>query len=190
VVFTTVCVALAAAAHAWMSGSPLPVWVVLVGVVLVFGTSRLAAGSERSLAAIGALMGVDQAVLHVAFAGAQQHATTVAAMPGMPSPAMPMPGMAMPGMGAAAVGMTPGMLLAHGVAALVCAWWLRRGEAMVHTLAGAVGAWFAAGLRLAVLGRRPVVSRPAASAGAWSAPTVAAGGLLRFAVARRGPPRL
>jgi hypothetical protein len=209
VVFTTVCVALAAAAHTWMSGSALPVWAVLVGTALVFGTARLAAGSERSLAAIGTLMGLDQTILHFAFTAAQQHATAVAAlpgsasppgtgqtqmpgmpgMPGMPSAGMSIPGMTMPTMSATTLRMTPGMLLAHAAAALLCAWWLRRGEAMVHSLASAVAAWVAEGLHMTVLGRRPVVSRPVAC-GVWSAPTVSAGGLLRFTVARRGPPRI
>jgi hypothetical protein len=115
VVFTTVCVALAAAAHTWMSGSALPAWVVLAGIALLFGTARLAAGSERSLAAIGTLMGVDQTILHLAFTAAQRQAAGVVTMAGSASPfgtgGAQMP--AMPGMAATALRMTPGMLLAH-----------------------------------------------------------------------------
>ncbi|HEV2635255.1 MAG TPA: hypothetical protein VGX23_08915 [Actinocrinis sp.] len=175
-----------------MSGSSLPAWVLLVGTVLVFGTARLASGSERSLAAIGSLMGLDQTVLHFAFAAAQQHAAMVGAMPampGMPLSAMPVPGMAMPGMSSVtAVRMTPGMLLAHALAALLCTWWLRCGEAMAHSLVRAVATWFAEGPHIAVLGGRPVAPRPPVG-GAWNAPAVPTGGLLHFAVTRRGPPR-
>ena len=128
-----------------------------------------------------------------------------APLPGMSSiPAVPTGGFQMPGMpgmpgmnGTAGLGlvgsaaqmrMTPGMLAVHVVAALVCAWWLRRGEVTVHALVGAIAAWIADRFRLPqTAGARPVLAgRPACVRAAG--PTRPGVGLLRFALARRGPP--
>jgi hypothetical protein len=111
---------------------------------------------------------------------------TMPPMPGMTG----MTGMAgMSGMtGAAAqMRMTPGMLAAHALAALVCAWWLRRGESTVHALVGTVAAWIADRLRLPRPGRPPIPAAPAFRLPAGG-PIRPATVLLRFAVARRGPP--
>ncbi len=67
--------------------------------------------------------------------------------------------------------MSAGMLLGHALAALVCAWWLRRGEAAVHSLARGAAHWiverFAVPVHaVPVAGRRRVTLRiePAALA--------------------------
>lgn len=116
----------------------------------------------------------------------------------------PVPGMQMPGMSGmqmpsghltgsqmAAMHMTPGMFAVHAVAALICAWWLRRGEVSVHALAGVVAAWIAERFWLP----RPASLHPAVSGLAnrhfsGTGPIRPTTGLLRFVLARRGPPPL
>jgi hypothetical protein len=110
----------------------------------------------------------------------------MAAMPSMPGMPSPMSGMGLSA-AAAQMRMTPGMLAAHAVAALICAWWLRRGEATVHALVGAVAAWIADRFRLPQPGPRPVaVGLQGRVRGI--APALPPFRLLRFALARRGPP--
>jgi hypothetical protein len=93
--------------------------------------------------------------------------------------------------GAAAHRMTPGMLAAHIVAALVAAWWLRHGEAAAWSLARALATRVT--LPLGWLNRLATPTVP------WTPPSSARavfdvpdrpgpGVLLRFIVARRGPP--
>ena len=212
-VFTAVCVLLAVAAHTWMSGAAIPLWAVGAGLLPVFATARLMAGRERSLGTILTLMGLDQTALHALFDVAQQHAAAAATMvtspaarivmmPSVPLPganAMPavsmagMAGMQMSGMGmsgaAAPMRMTPGMFAVHAVAALVCAWWLRRGEATVHAVVGAVAAWISDRFRLPQPGSRTGV--PAGlefCSRQGTEPTRPPTGMLRFVLARRGPP--
>ena len=214
-VFTAVCVCLAVAAHSWMSGAAIPPWAVLAGSVPVFATARLAAGRERSLGTILLLMGLDQTALHLLFENAQSHASgmsgalpvvspiSTAAMPGMQMPGMPgasgtpvMPmmqaaGSHLTGSQMAAMHMTPGMFAMHAVAALICAWWLRRGETSVHALAGVVAAWIAERIWLP----RPGSSQPTMPGLAnhrisGTGPIRPTTGLLRFVLARRGPPPL
>lgn len=221
-VFTAVCVGLAVAAHTWMSGARVPLWAVLAGLVPVFATARMAAGRERSLGSILALMAVDQTALHLLFGAAQQHAAAVAgavgtmtvspaaiivqlppaplpgmtSIPAVPAAALSMPdmgGMNMPGMGpsstAAPMHMTFGMFAAHAIAALICAWWLRRGEATVHELFAAVAAWIADRFLLPPFGQpAPITAGPAAARPRSTSPRRPAAAFLRFAVARRGPP--
>ncbi|HEV2638086.1 MAG TPA: hypothetical protein VGX23_23255 [Actinocrinis sp.] len=216
-VFTAVCVALAVAAHTWMSGERIPLWAVLAGLLPVFVVARLAAGRERSLAAILTLMGLDQTALHYLFTAAQQHADSaanaaglvtvspaaivvqlpLAPLPGMTSiPAVPaslmnMPGMTgMPGMPSpAAMHMSAAMFVAHALAATVCAWWLRRGEAAVHEVFGTLAAWIADLLRLPVLTQHAALTAgPPSARPRETAPSRPVATFLRFAVARRGPP--
>lgn len=200
-VFAAVCVCLAAGAHLWMSGAPIPLGAVLTGFAAVYVAARLGAGRERSLGAIVVLMGVAQTGLHLLFTAAQQAAAAQSAassavvapaavivqLPSVPLPgttaasaaaaavasmgAMPgMPGMssggagtlgAMPSMtGSSMPGgmqMTTGMLAAHAVAALVCAWWLRRGEAALHTLVRTAARWVRRRVALPPLTAAPLV---------------------------------
>jgi hypothetical protein len=160
--FTAVCVGLGAAAHLYMSSTPIPSWAVLTATAVVYGAARMAtAGRERSLLSITALMGVAQVFLHLLFSFAQNVAVTeantvvsgnavIVQLPSVALPGAAQTGMAlsssssmpsMPGMdmssGAAsyaygAMHMGPGMLMAHAAAALICSWYLRRGEAALH----------------------------------------------------------
>jgi hypothetical protein len=188
-VFTAVCVCLAFAAHRWMSGAGVPPWALLVGTALVFVTARAAAGRERSLPAILTLVGLDQIALHLLFEAAQQHAAAVsmaASMPGMQMPGMTGSGMTGSGV-ATPMQMTPGMLAAHALSALVCAWWLRRGEASAHALVRAIAAWIADRIHLPLLGAYTIAVGPARRL-RRTGPILPRIRLIRFALARRGPP--
>ena len=154
--FTAVCLGLGVAAHRAMSDAAVPSWAVAVAGAGVYASARLGARRECRLPGIMALMGVLQVALHLLFAFAQSAAATHSSamsmsmsMPAMPMPAdTSMPGMSMPAdtpmlmpgssMSVVHGGMRmgAGMLVAHAVAAAICAWWLRRGEAALHALVG------------------------------------------------------
>jgi len=145
-VFAVVCVALGAGAHRAMSGSSIPAWALATACAGAYAPARYAAGrGEMGFRAIAALMGSLQLAFHLLFSYAQHIGASsssgpmMAGMQGMSMPdGMSMPaGMAMPGMATASpMHMTLGMLLGHVVAALLCAWWLRCGEAALHDLLG------------------------------------------------------
>jgi hypothetical protein len=146
--FTAVCLGLGVAAHRAMSGAAIPPWAVVLGGIGVYTPARLGSRRERGLMEITLLMGVLQIALHLLFAYAQDTAASATqmsqmSMPGMSMPAgtsMSMPGMRMPTAGAG-MRMSAGMLIGHALAALVCAWWLHRGEAAVHALARGAAHW-------------------------------------------------
>lgn len=172
--FTAVCVALAMAAHRAMSDTPVPAWALVAGALGVFAAARIGAGRERGPVGIALVMVVFQIALHLLFGYAQDLAKvgTPVSMPTMPMPAgssMPMPAasaavrtMSMPG-GGAGMDMGTGMLFAHALAALICAWWLHRGEAAVHELALGAADLVVAGLLVPLLAGcrvEPGVRRP------------------------------
>ena len=148
--FTAVCLGLGVAAHRAMSDAPIPPWAIVLAGIGVYTPARLGTRRERGLLEIALLMGVLQIAVHLLFAYAQDQAASAAqlsmsqtSMPGMSMPAgtsMPM-SMPMPGGTGAGMRMSAGMLLGHVLAALVCAWWLRRGEASVHALARGAAHW-------------------------------------------------
>lgn len=144
--FTAVCTGLAVAAHRAMSGAPIPPWAIVLGGIGVYAPARIGARRERGLAEITLMMGVLQVALHLLFAYAQDIETAAACCAGMSMPAgtsMSMPGsMTMPMSGAGdGMRMSAGMQLWHALAALVCAWWLRGGEAAVHALICGAARW-------------------------------------------------
>jgi hypothetical protein len=170
-VFTAACVGLGVLAHRMMSGTAVPVWAMLIGAAGVFGVARFGSRRECGLPGIAVVMGAVQVGLHLLFGYAQGLAGSTASavsapaasgsgstmpmsMPGMAMPAggslpmsgmpaMPMPAIpvhAVPGDGAG-MHMGAGMLLAHALAALACAWWLHRGEAAVHELSRSAAHW-------------------------------------------------
>jgi len=190
-VFTAVCLGLSAGVHQAMSGAPIPGWSLVLGGAGVYVLARLGAGRERGLAAIAVLMGSLQLVLHLLFAAAQT-AAAASAMPGMSMPAMTMPqGVSMPGMPATGRELTPWMIVAHATAALVCAWWLRRGEAAVHGVMRGVTARLSVRLRppaivcVVVVRTAPILR----TCRAWPAVALLRSQwLLRGARVLRGPP--
>ncbi|GAA4383381.1 hypothetical protein GCM10023088_50210 [Actinomadura verrucosospora] len=185
VVFATVCATLATLGHALAGGAAVPAWAALTGFGAVLGVTLVLAGHERSLATIlGGLLG-GQFALHTLFtaATAPHHAPAAhAAMTGAAEP------VAVP---AAHGGNGLAMTLAHCTAALVAAWWLRRGERAAWSLARRVAALADRPIRLllALLAVEPAEppARPLRTAPAAAAVT-ATGRALRHQVVRRGPP--
>ncbi|MEY9935347.1 hypothetical protein ABH926_010028 [Catenulispora sp. GP43] len=204
-VFAALCVLVGAVGHDAFSVGAIPLWALLVGGGAVFLVAAPLTHRERGLPTIVVLMAAVQLGLHQLFAAAQAGSDHMSmpmamAMPprgefwcGHTEPAgvtQAMHNVAVPTMAAAPQhSMTGGMLAAHVGAALVAAWWLRSGEAAVWSLARTLGLALIAPLVLLV-----------AALGAWTPPRRAAtlvtgtparvgpGRLLRFDVARRGPP--
>ncbi|WP_433330392.1 hypothetical protein [Spirillospora sp. CA-294931] len=167
--FATVCVALATTGHALTSTAPVPGWAVGVAFCGVLAVALGLSGHERSLPTIfgGLLFG--QFAVHSLYAGASGASPVEHHVPSVPS---------------AGHGSGAGMTLAHVVAAVVAAWWLRRGERTAWSLVR----------RAASLGVRPLlavdvvlpVPRPCPPPAEPARPVGRA--LLRHQVVRRGPP--
>lgn len=199
-IFTAVCLGLGAGAHRAMSGSPIPAWALVVGGVGAYLPARYAAGrGERGLLAIVGLMGALQVAFHLLFSYTQELASAKSpsgSMPGMSmSPGMQMPaGTSMPGMPAASSAIMPamhmslGMLLGHALAALMCAFWLRRGEAAVHAVIRS--AFFRLhGLWVVVVIAAPPVDRVPRAGRIAPLPLTLRSQWLRGTLAQRGPPQ-
>ncbi|WP_433475215.1 MFS transporter [Spirillospora sp. CA-142024] len=188
VVFATVCVTLATLGHVLAGGTGVPAWAAMAGFVAVLGVTLMLAGHERSLATIlGGLLG-GQFALHTLFTAAADpmahHTPAVhAAMTSGMGADAPVPA----GHGGNGVVMT----LAHCVAALVAAGWLRHGERAAWTLARRVAAAADRPIRLllALFAVEPAEppARPRRTAQTATAVT-GAGRALRHHVVRRGPP--
>ncbi|MFC5747306.1 MFS transporter [Actinomadura rugatobispora] len=182
VAFAAVCVTLATLGHTLTSTAAVPLWAIAAGFGGVLAVTLALAGHERSLATIlGGLLG-GQFALHSLYAAAtapplpadpaaveRHHA--VASLPGHES--------------------SLAMTLAHVVAAVVSAWWLRRGERAAWTLARRVMVLAGRPLRvlLALLGAEPAAPAPRTPVVRAVVPAASAGGVLRHQVVRRGPPR-
>ncbi|MEV6055088.1 hypothetical protein [Streptomyces sp. NPDC052107] len=175
-VFAVLCVLLAAGGHAMATGMAPPVWVQAAGFVPVFAVGCLLGGRERSLVAIGTGTLAAQGGLHLVFHAVEPHHA-----------AMVMHGMRMV---QAPHALTPNATAAHAGAALLLAWWLRRGEVALWSL-----------LRWAVAFVPGLAAWRQVAGGVWRAPAGPglvrrAGGeswalrqvRLRYAVHRRGPP--
>jgi hypothetical protein len=144
-VFAAVCVGLTAAGHVWMSGETVPLWSVALAFALLTGAGYALAGRQRGFLSISALMLVGELGQHLLFSAAQG-ATTVTTS-ATSAPALPkfLSGRAVPssdwicGMASSASSSGMGMrghdavsmVAAHAAAGLLCAWWLRCGEAAV-----------------------------------------------------------
>jgi hypothetical protein len=201
--FAAVCLGLGAAAHLAMSGAAIPTWALVAGGVMAYVPARYVAGrGERGLLGITAVMGSLQVALHLLFSLAQNAAGTTRTSGSIPGTAMPagmrMPaGMSMPGSAAsvptASAGvnmhMGPGMLVGHAVAALVCAWWLWRGEAAVHALIRSAS-FRLRELWVPVMFAVPPADRTVFSGWVASRPQTLRSQWLRGALALRGPPSL
>lgn len=200
-VFAALCVLVGALGHDAFSAGTIPLWAPAVGFLATFLFAQLFTRRERGLPTILVLMGVVQVALHHLFGLAQR----------LSANATPMR-MAMPPRGAWWCGhdepsgvtqamthaatmppsqhtMTAGMWAAHIAAALFAAWWLRRGEAAVWALGRALALALIAPLVLLVVALVPWAPPRSAAAPITAAPRrIGPGRLLRFAVARRGPP--
>jgi hypothetical protein len=167
VVFATVCLGLAITGHMTVSGAPVPPLAAAGGLLGLTVAGIALAGAERSLPTIlvGLLGG--QFLLHALFTAAQQGQHLAH---GHPMPASS---------GGAA------MTAVHVAAAVVSAWWLRRGERAVWSLAKRLAA---------VVIRRVLLPAPAHVRTPPSPLTTVIGAIgpretvLRHVLVRRGPP--
>ncbi|MFL6116076.1 MAG: hypothetical protein ACJ786_32695 [Catenulispora sp.] len=205
-VFAAVCVLVGAVGHDAFSASAIPLWALFVGGLATFLVAQPLTRRERGLPAILVLMGVVQLGLHYLFELAQRLSANAAPM----RMAMPLPprgawwcghdepsGVTQAMLHAAGTPpmhhtMTAGMGISHVAAALIASWWLRRGEAAVWSLGRALALALITPLVLLVV---------ALVAGRWTPPRrvaavtvgnpprgIGPGRLLRFDLARRGPP--
>ncbi|MGI5468384.1 hypothetical protein [Streptomyces sp. CA-132043] len=219
--FAAVCVTLAAAGHAVMSGHGIPPGALGAALAVVGAAAWLAAGRQRGLPAITGGVLTVQAALHLAFAAAQgsgvgapmtcgmsgtagtHGATGTHGAPGMHGMTGPhdMAGMhaghdmaGMSGGGAAMgaghdmTGMSAGMTAAHLLAALLCALWLRYGEAAFFQLLRCVAAPAFRALRLLVVICRGPAPERRTRVPARTRPRVPRWELIADTVSRRGPP--
>lgn len=188
VLFAAVCVGLATAGHSAVAQEGISLWVAGAGFTGVLLITRMLAGVERSMATIlGCLLGAQYA-LHSLFTATARHAahTAAACAPGAGTHAHHTPHLL-------AGTHTPHrltMTAAHVAAAVIAAWWLRRGERAVWGLARRVAAVAAARLRtlfsLLSPGSPAYGSRPG-TAGRHE-PVWPGGSALRHTMAGRAPP--
>jgi hypothetical protein len=188
VVFATVCVTLATSGHVLASGTTIPLWAVLTGFGAVLGVTLMLAGHERSLGTIlGGLLG-GQFALHALFTGATAPAQAAHGpaghQPGMSDAVMACSDFVAP---VAHAANATTMTLAHTVAAIVAAWWLRRGERAAWSLARRV-AWAAERPIRLLLAAEPAEAPPLFPVFPAAAAVPAVGRILRHQVVRRGPP--
>lgn len=169
VVFATVCVGLAITGHTMAAPGSVPAVAAIGGLVAMTAIGAVLGGHERSFPTIliGLLGG--QFMLHAMFVAAQQ------------------------GQYLAHGGVAPrspnhtAMSLAHVVAAVVSAWWLRRGERATWGLAR----WIATALMRPIRALRPAPVTALARHRHRPVPDGIArprAALLRHVVVRRGPP--
>ena len=132
-VFAAMCVVLAAFGHALAAHAALAATTVGQAWCAVFAASCLAAGRERGFAPIAVFMLGAQALLHDWFHAAQLQPTGTPCVSAVDLPAgVNVPqlcGPLMPGWAASAL-----MVGVYVLAALLCAWWLARGEAALFAL--------------------------------------------------------
>ncbi|MEO5874657.1 MAG: MFS transporter, partial [Streptosporangiaceae bacterium] len=116
-VFSAVCVILTSAGHLAADGTLMEPWAVVGGFLGLLAFSVILSDHERSLPTImGGLVG-GQFTLHALFTATERddHHTVVRV--------------------AADGGLSPAMVAAHLLAAVLSAWWLRRGERAAWALA-------------------------------------------------------
>ncbi|MCP3817486.1 hypothetical protein NLX86_04840 [Streptomyces sp. A3M-1-3] len=182
-VFAAVCVALAAVGHSYMSAHDIPIGALFAAFAVTGTAAWLAGGRRRGIPSIGAGLLAVQGALHLIFGTAQPHQDAHAphAHTGMASETLTT---------GAASHSSAGMLVAHLLAALVCALWLAGGEAAAFRLARTLGTLAFAPLRLLLLSSvRIRVPEAPHLVRAEARPTPRIHGvLLAHTLSRRGPP--
>jgi hypothetical protein len=179
--FAAACAGLAALGHL-AGGGGLDRSASLVGFLLVLGPALALTGRERTFASIVPATAASQVVLHILLMRAAGH-PLVAARPdtvAMDGGGEPMAHSGVPGLG---------MLLMHAVSVLVTSAWLEWGEARLCALVRVLAGWVLRPLVFLLVfaaGRSPGVRRPVPRGRADERAPVQA--VLRYAVARRGPP--
>ncbi|GAA1957880.1 hypothetical protein [Catenulispora subtropica] len=200
-VFAALCVLVAALGHDSFSASTIPLWALFVGGLSVFLLAQLFTRRERGLPTILLLMGGVQFGLHNLFGLAQRLAADSTPMPmamgprgawwcGHDEPSGVTQAMLhAAGMPPSQHTMTAGMWASHIVAAVVAAWWLRRGEAAVWALGRALALALITPLILLAAVLTPWTPPRRVAPVVGSVPDrLGPGRFLRFTLARRGPP--
>ncbi|WP_190232869.1 hypothetical protein [Streptomyces avicenniae] len=215
--YATVCVVVSGLGHVLSAGDGLPPSSVAVAFAVTCGAGWWLAGAGRDLRLIAGVSALGQAALHAVFSGL--HPLPPAA-PAAPRPvtlpaqghehghghhgghshlhdpygpgAAPDPAAAepfVPLLDGAYAG--AGMVLAHGLAGLLCGWWLWRGEAAVRQTARSVALFLYAPLRAVERARTGVPPLPRVSPPPAPRPARRPRDLLALhGVSRRGPPSL
>ncbi|WUH98772.1 hypothetical protein OHR68_35535 [Spirillospora sp. NBC_00431] len=181
--FAATCAGLATLGHL-AGGGAFDRSAALTGFLLVLGPAVALTGRERSLASIVPATAVAQIVLHVLLVRAAAGHPAMAARPDVAAggPADVTHHGGVPGMG---------MLLMHAVSVLVTSAWLEWGETRLCALVRVLAGWVLRPLVFLLLcaaGRFPRRPRPAPRGPADKRPSGQV--VLRYAVARRGPPRM
>lgn len=174
-VFAAVSVGVSANGHTFYSGHDIPLTGTLIGGALMLAIGWALARRERSGGIILGWMLWGQLALHLIFAMTEgrtgSHATHLAADVGENTGADP----------------TLGMLAAHLGAALICALWLRRGEAAAFRLARQLRTLLAGMFRIGIA--PPTVPCPPWTGQCRDNGTILAPRTVpQYAVSRRGPP--
>ncbi|MCL6298901.1 hypothetical protein ACFXN2_08525 [Streptomyces kronopolitis] len=198
--FTALCVTLSATGHVLLSRVPLPLPLVAALSVGVFAVAYVLAGRERGFGCVAALLVPLELAADAVFDAGQLACYGPAGGPvtgplrslgvevlcntgNVGTPLAPVPGQPQ------APAATWLLLLAHIAVGLLAALWLRRGEAAVARLAGAVTAFAFRPLLLAVaVVRALLVPRRPEFRPVWTEPVARAVPLLVHCVVRRGPP--
>lgn len=181
--FAATCAGVAALGH-MAGGGAFDRSAALAGFFLLLGPAFALTGRERSLAAIVPATAVSQIVLHVLLMRAAAGYPLMAARPDTVvggSGDMPHHG-GVPG---------AGMLLMHAVSVLVTSAWLEWGEARLCALVRVLASWVLRPLLFLLLfaaGRFPDRPRPIPRGRAVEPPLGQV--VLRYALARRGPPQV
>ncbi|MCO8305899.1 hypothetical protein [Streptomyces sp. RKCA744] len=206
--FTALCVTLSSASHVLLSRVPLPLGTVAALSVAVFALAYALAGRERGFWSIAALLIPLELAADTIFTTGQQACYGESGGPvagslrsmgvtvlcgggdlGGPLPGVSQNGVATP-LAATVNSATPWLLLAaHVAVGLLASAWLRRGEAAVGRLLGALAAFAFRPLLLAAAVRaaafRPLRPAPRPARPVRPAPALP---LLMHSVVRRGPP--
>ncbi|MFB6436577.1 hypothetical protein ACFCVY_07305 [Streptomyces sp. NPDC056411] len=200
-VFAVVCVTTAALGHALMSAHPLPRWALVVAWGITGPMAWWLAGRERGGLVVTGSTVMAQLGLHALLDLAQTCPGGTAGMANMTD----MPSHATAHLGHLAVAHgdmsqlplahsghgTPGMFLAHALAAVVCGLWLWRGEAAAFRLTRSAAAALFAPLLLVLTTLGWAAPKPPPRPVADSGHVVRLPGvLLHHILSRRGPPRL
>ena len=174
VVFTAVCVLLAALGHGLAHGTAPDAAAVLAGAGAVGLVAARFTDRERSLPQITIGLAAAQLGLHALFNAIQ--APVHHHSPGMVmADADPLLGASVP------------MWLAHAAAGLLAAWWLRGGERLLWAASRRVIAALASPFRAVTMVRPVAVHTVPLGWSAW-APSSPGAVVLRHSVVRRGPP--
>jgi len=188
-IFAALCVVTTALGHALMSGDDLPGWAVGYSFAAVTSGAWWLTGRERGALAVTAATVSTQFLLHSVFTVSQL--VTGTDFPGTSGTAG-LTRMSAMHADSGTHAWSPGMVLAHLLAALACAVWMWRGEAAAFRLGRALASFVAEPLRLAGLLLafvRPTAHGPVRVAGAFGPllrqPRRSG---LRHVVTRRGPP--